>query len=41
LERIEEALDRIREVYGIKGGNLSIFSNKLTERIIDGVNMRS
>jgi hypothetical protein len=39
LERIEEALSRIREIYGIKRENLSI-SNKLTERIIDGVNMR-
>jgi hypothetical protein len=40
LERVEEALSRIREIYGIKGENLSI-SNKLTERMMNNVNMRS
>jgi HPt (histidine-containing phosphotransfer) domain-containing protein len=39
-ERIEEALNRIKKVYGIERENLNIFSNKLTTRIADDVNMR-
>jgi histidine ammonia-lyase len=35
LERVEEALNRIREIYGIRGGNLGIFSNKLAERTVE------
>jgi HPt (histidine-containing phosphotransfer) domain-containing protein len=40
LERIEEALNRIKEAYGVKKENLNIFSNKLTARITDDLNMR-
>jgi hypothetical protein len=37
LERIEEGLNRIKEVYGVKNQNLSIFSNKLPERMMNNV----
>jgi basic membrane lipoprotein Med (substrate-binding protein (PBP1-ABC) superfamily) len=36
-ERIEEALNRIKKVYGIERENLNIFSNKLTKRVIDDI----
>jgi|GEM_PF-5385774 hypothetical protein len=35
VERVEEALNRIKEVCGIERENLSIFSNKLTERTVE------
>jgi hypothetical protein len=35
VERIEEALNKIKEVCKIKRENLSIFSNKLTERTVE------
>jgi glutaredoxin 2 len=40
LEKIEGALNRIKEVCRIERKNLNIFSNKLTTRIADDVNMR-
>ncbi|RSN76254.1 hypothetical protein [Candidatus Methanodesulfokora washburnensis] len=40
LEKIEGTLNRIKEVCRIERENLSIFSNKLTEKIVSDATQR-